>query len=263
MKQDQTERLVDYLEGRLAGEARDRLETELRNSPVLREELEGLRQVLARLEAETDILPSPDLSQRFHRFLEAETLKQETESAGNRKKALRWPGMEWRVAAAVAFLLIGAGFGTLWQRNIQQQQQIGILVDEVRQTRRMMILAMLEQNSPSERIKALNVVRRQQSHSDPQIVEALIQRLLTDDNVNVRAKAADALRSFPDQPAVIDALIQSLQSEEHPEVQLALIDVLVAIRARQAVQAFQSIIEQEEKLDIVKGKAAEGIEVLM
>jgi len=259
MKADRTTQLIDYLEGNLPAPQRQALEQELAGSAVLRSELEALRTVLHDLEG-VEEEPSSRLRDRFFTFLETE---KESLRAEAQKYRFRPAAPDWRIAAAVALLLIGVGFGVLWQRNLRQQEQIQALVDQVQRTRKLMVLSMLEQNSASQRIKALNTVQREHPGHDPQIVEALLRALNTDDNVNVRVKAAEALLEFADRPAVIDALVAALPQQEHPEVQITLIDVLVTLKAKQAVDEFRHILEAEEKLEVVKNRAATGIEQLM
>ena len=126
-----------------------------------------------------------------------------------------------------------------------------------------MVLSMLEERSASQRIKALNTVQRESSSVDDQVIDALINALNTDDNVNVRIKAAEALLSFTDHPDVVPALIRSLHQQEHPEVQITIIEVLVASRAEDAVDDLQEIMEKEELMEVVRNKAAAGVERLM
>ncbi len=260
MKADRTTQLIDYLEGNLPAPQRQALERELAGSAELRRELEDLRTVLRDLEGVEEEAPPARLRDRFYAFLDEE---KESSQAEARKHRFRLGAPDWRIAAAVALLVIGVGFGALWQRNLRQQEQIQALVDEVQQTRKLMVLSLLEQNSASQRIKALNTVQRERPGHDPQIVEALLRTLHTDDNINVRVKAAEALLEFADRPEVIDALVAALPRQEHPEVQITLIDVLVALKAKQAVDEFRHILEAEEKLDVVKNRAAAGIEQLM
>lgn len=261
MKQDKTSILIDYLEGRLPAEAQQRLEQELEQSEALRDELASLREVLTEMSRVSEEQPGPQMRRRFYDFLE----KQEKPVLRPEKTApvFRLRRVEWSVAAAVALLIIGIGFGTLWQRNLKQQEQINALVSEIEQTRKMMVLSMLEEPSASQRIKALNTVQEEPRGVDRQIIDALVNTLNTDDNVNVRAKAAEALLNYTEYPGVIADLTRSLQLQEHPEVQITLIEVLTASKAEGALDEFQRIIEQDEVHEVVRNKAAAGIQQLM
>lgn len=256
MTTDNTTRLIDYLEGKLTAEEVQALEKELAASPQLRAELEGLRRLITDLNSVEEQQPSPALSDRFYRFLEQEQ--------GHRPVSRRrFARFDWMVAAAVALLVIGIGFGVLWQRNLRQEAQINALVAEVQTTRKMMVLSMLDQQSASQRLKAVSTARQQVDDPDPQIIRALIDVLDTDDNVNVRMKAAEALLEFAGSPGVIEALIRSLRRQDSPEVQIALIDVLVAGKAKGAVPELQRLLRQDDLMEVVKNKAAAGIGQLM
>jgi anti-sigma-K factor RskA len=264
MNEDRTTQLIDYLEDRLPAGQRQALEAQLAASESLRRELAALNRVLSDMEEVSPEQPSPELRRRFYHFLEEERRG----AASPPELPGRWVlfplrRTEWSVAAAVALLVIGIGFGMLWQRNLKQQRQINELVSEVQQTRKMMVLSMLEERSASQRIKALNTVQEQRSSVDDQVIDALINTLNTDDNVNVRTKAAEALLQFAGYPGVVPALIRSLDQQEHPEVQITLIEVLVASRARGAVNELQKMMEREELMEVVRYKAAAGVEQLM
>jgi len=124
------------------------------------------------------------------------------------------------------------------------------------------MLSMLENPSASNRMQAMGV-SLQQVERDDEVLDALQQVLDYDPNVNVRLKAVSALANFIDEPEVIGILITSLDRQTFPQVQIALIDILTAARKKEAIEAFHKLLEQEELMDIVRDKAAEGIGVLL
>jgi hypothetical protein len=258
MKPDMTEKLIAYLEGELSATETQQVEAEVAKSEALRQELQELEQLFQTMESVPVERPSAQLNQRFYRFLEQEKAAQSESKA--KVFTLRRP--EWLAVAAVIILAIGIGFGVLWQNNMRQQQQINSLVAEVETTRKMMILSMLQEQSASKRIQAVNTAVEQRA-ADPQVLDALIFTLQTDDNVNVRLKAAEALAEFANEQKVINALTNALRTEDSPEVQIALIDVLTNLRAPEALDEFKTLMEKEELLDVVKNKAARGVEVLL
>ena len=255
MREEITALLIEYLEGSLLPDERQALEARLATDANLRRELESLREVIDTLDAIPREEPSPMLRQRFESLLAAEM--KETRSG------LRIYHWEWAAAAAIALLIIGSGLGVLWQKNLRQQQQIDALITEVINTRKMMVLSMLQEPSASQRIKAVNTVREEPASIDEQVVFALVNTLNTDDNINVRVKAAEALLSFVDHPGVVGALVESLPRQESPEVQIVLIDLLVTARATDAVDEFHEILQRDDVLEVVKNKAAAGIGQLM
>lgn len=260
MKPNMTDQLIDYLEGNLTDAEIQQVELELSKSDALRREMEELRQLFQAMDEVPIEQPSEQLSRQFYQFLQLEATKQKEPKREARIFTLPQP--MWLVAAAVALLTIGVCFGVLWQTNSRQQEQINSLVAEIETTRNAMILSMLQEQSASQRIKAVNTAVEQRS-ANPQVVNALIQTLLQDDNVNVRMKAAEALAFFAHEQQVVTALIQALQTENSPEVQIALIDVLTNLKAPEALDEFKNLMENDALLDVVKNKAAHGVEILL
>lgn len=267
MNSDKTSKLIDYLDGVLEGEALQAIESELASSPSLRQELEELKQVLV----ETQELPmeQPGVMQRsrFYDFLEKE-IEKEKKSPDIYFSRFRIKREEWMVAAAVALLLIGLGFGSLWHRNQMQQQQIEHLQAELQSAKQMMMLAMLQNASASDRLQALNRVQASLHENvsprvNQEILDALVHTMNYDENLNVQIKAAESLAEFSQDQSVITALIESLKLQESPEIQIILIDILTEVGAKEAALEFQNLLSGENTHEVVRQKAAYGIEILL
>lgn len=262
MNQDISSQLIDYLEGKLSITNQRKLEELIAKDPSLEKELKELRLLFGQMDLMEDMEPPIKLKTRFENYLHRETLAHRAEKSPVQKNSVfRLRKLDWSIAAAVAVLIIGIAFGNLWQKNRQQQAQINQLIANAESTRKILFLAMLDQNSASERIKALNAVNP--SEGDPQILEALMNTLHYDDNVNVRMKAAEALAVFSNRKLVVDALIKALNTQENPEIQITIIDLLVEANAKRAVDGFQELLKRENLMDVVKSKAAHGIEKLL
>lgn len=253
MNTSQNDQLIAYLLGDLPEKERQEVEQELDHSPALQQELQELQLVLGLLDAQPEVEPSHYSRDQFYQFLEAEARPQ----AAQRGPIRMWTG--WRAAAAVALLAIGIGFGVLWQHNNRQQEQILKLSEEVVETRKLLLLAMLQDPSASERIQAMNVSTRD-FQADQRVMEALINRLQNDENINVRLKAAEALGNFMDQPGVAEAAIQSLELESSPEVQITLIESLVQGQRKEAVPGLRRLIQREDIPKVVRDLAAYGLQ---
>ena len=256
MNELQIQRLMGYLDGSLSSEEKHRLEEDLDASPELRKELDALKA----LDGMIRDIPAEEPSAKLDRELAYLLTTEEKRTRSGRPWLLFSP---LGVAAAVALLIIGSAFGVLWQRNQVQQEQIDLLVGEVQDTRKMMILAMLDERSPSGRIKALQTVRKQPVGPDSQIMEALLNTLNTDDNVNVRIKAAEALGTFGNHPGLDKTLAASLRVQGHPEVQITLIEILIQLQAQDAVDDLRKVMDDEQTHEAVKNKAAYGIQQLL
>ena len=259
---DITITLLDYLDGALPDYERRELERRLAGDSGLRQALDELKQVWTGVEHLPEQQPSPVLEARFQAFLVREKNAAANPGLKGRLVALfSRHYLKWDLAAAAVLILIGAGFGWFWSAYQRQHDELQALRREVRGTQRMLVLAMLEKPSASERIRAVNVLEKEEP--DPKITDALIQTMNTDDMTNVRMKAAQALGHFGDAPDVKQALIDGLATQESPEVQIAIIDALVAIGDKRAVPSFQKMVNNKDAMEIVRKRAASGIAALL
>lgn len=170
----------------------------------------------------------------------------------------------WQVAAAVALLVTGywAGMSASGNDAIENQQtsQQSVELAQIRQEVKE-LKQMLSQNSPSQRIKAVSFA--QQTEANAELIQALIQTMHFDENVNVRMAAIKALLHFQGQPEVRQALIHSLRIQQDPNVQLLLIDSLVEIREKEAVPQMQKLLKDTALQDAVRMRLQEGIGLLI
>ena len=248
-------RLVEYLEGALSAEESAALEIEISRSIHLQQALADLKGLYAVMDEADELEPSEGLDQQFYQFLETE--KKSRLGTGKRVKLATWRTL----AATVSLLLIVAVTYTL-QLKQGQQAQISQLQTQMEETKKLLILSMLQNPSASDRLQAVNVSIRE-TKVDDQILKALAHTLNYDDNVNVRLKAVQAMAQFIGEEEVVNMLLESLLEQSYPQVQIALIEALTAARKKEALKAFETLLEREELLEVVKGKAAEGIGILL
>ena len=76
------------------------------------------------------------------------------------------------------------------------------------------MLAMIENQSPSKRIQAVSFTENF-IKPDVKILEALIERMQYDGNINVRLAAAEALSEFPESDIVKEAFIEALKTQKN------------------------------------------------
>lgn len=171
-----------------------------------------------------------------------------------------------QLAAAVALLAIGYWLGTVQPAtpadeqlagNTVQSRQLAQIQREVEEMK-----SLLTQNSPSQRIKAVNHVQ-ESPRADDELIQVLIQTMHFDENINVRMAAIQALLHFKDRPLVRNALIQTLHIQTDPNVQLQLIDGLVEMGDKKAVPEMQDLLKDKELQEVVKIRLQQGIGVLI
>jgi hypothetical protein len=164
-----------------------------------------------------------------------------------------WPrNPAWQVTIAAACLVAGLLIGTNVSRNsvthgavTHDNQEIARLRQEVADTREMVALSLLQQESATERIRGVNYADRLRA-MDPEVLSALTTAVAHDPSVNVRLAAIDALSKASSNEAVLASLTQSLPRQNSPLVQAALIDYLVDARDRGAVGTLRQLVAQPD-----------------
>ncbi len=250
------ELMPDYLAGTLGAEDEDRLANHLEQCAACKETV-TLWNGLAMLPEER---PSAALHARFSAMLNAYLAGR---GSGQRQPGglAAWLGGGWlRPGAALACvaLLLVAGFsaGRYTAGGGQPpREDVAVLRDELGNMRQLVTLLMLQQQSASERLQAVNW-STQQAATDPKILEALIRTLRSDSSVDVRLAALNALSRHSRQPEVRAGLLDALQPKQSPLVQVALIDLLVELRDRSAVEQLRKV-QQDASLNPAVRQRAE------
>lgn len=246
-----------YFDNELSEAEKQLLKAEIADNPAAMELFEAYLSFHQGMDGITWETPSSNLKNNFNDWLLS---AQEAQLTKQRKSSVLLD-FSWRSAAAIGLLLIGACLGVVLMKNQQQQAEIAFLAKEMQKTQQLLTLSMLDQPSASQRIKAMNKVQAQ--GVDPQIVEALIDRLHNDENVNVRSTASEALSQFPASQQVILGLIQGLEKEVEPLVQISIIEALVKLKAGQAIPKLEDLLRRDTIIPVVKDQAAKGIEILI
>ncbi len=161
-----------------------------------------------------------------------------------------WVGTSLKLAASVA-LLIGAFLIGKYQEAQKSNLVVTTLKTEGNEIRETAMLALMENKSASRRIQGVNFVV-QFENPDEEIVNALTDRMLHDENVNVRSAAVDALSRFLESEAVKTAFIRALGTEKDPSIQIAVLQNLVLIQEKKAVGPMKKLMEQEDTQPFVK-----------
>jgi hypothetical protein len=228
------------------------------------ERLGALWKNLALIPAEE---PGANLRGRFYETLGA--YRQGLESAprrGWRERILAlWPRQpQWQMAVSFALLAIGVGIG-YELRPAQPPQpaggEVAQLRSEVGSMRQMVALSLLQQQSASERLRGVSWSYQVQP-SDTEVLSALLTTVNQDPSVNVRLAAVDALRKFGGSPVTRDAIIQSIPKQTTPLVQIALIDLLVDLREREAAAELDKLASDQSVNEEVRQHAKAALEKL-
>jgi hypothetical protein len=254
------ELLPDYLQGSLnAGEA-GLVEQHLMECADCRDEV-AIWKKLAILPMEQ---PSEASRERFEAMLHAyQTGRAEKSVAGfdAAHRASGWSFMNWlrspvgAVAWSAALLVIGIFAGNYFSgTHSRSSDEIAAMRDELRSTRQLVVLSMLQQQSASERLQGVSFSQRE-GQLDPQVVSALVHTLRYDNSVDVRLAALDALSRHGSQPQVRKDVLDALQQQQSPLVQVALIDQMVEWRDPDASQRLKNFVQTPNLNPTVRQRA--------
>ncbi len=253
------EHMADYLAGSLEAARAGEFEAHLAECAACRNQAAELRQVWAGLGLIPAAQPSRALRTGFYQSLDA--YRQGIAAAHPAPHTGWWARPAWAFGLAAAMLVVGVGVGHLLTTGSRSRVEIAQLQNELHDMRRMVTLAMLERQSPSDRLRGVDLSERL-DNPDTRVLAALLDAVNRDPNVNVRLAAVDALGRFGSSGTVRNALGSSLERQDSPMVQVALIDLLVSLRERAAAPAIRNLMDKPAVNPSVKQRAAWGLSQL-
>jgi len=250
--------LIDYIDNRLNTVDRHFIEQELLANHDTRKLYEELRELISIMEQSSPLEPPSTLNQKFQDDLKAEM------SVSGPKSIFFSPGL-YRVAAAVALMIISGAVGFWISRNNAQEARMAQIEQEMAATRKQLdetkqaVFGMIDNEySASQRIKGVTVAMGL-SKPDDEIVKVLFKTLDTDPNTNVRLAALEALSQFQDDPVVRKGLIGGLPTQTDPMVQIRLIQLMVEMKERDVVDQLKHIVDDDGTMKAVRDEAYSGI----
>ena len=242
--------VTDYIEGSITTEQRTLLNELINSGEIDIHDVKALEETYRNL----DNLPQPDpsegMSNRFYRMLEQEKEK-ELQSASkpddtkilSRLIKLVTIAQPKRLAFALGIFVAGMLIGN-WATPFQNyRQQLDNLSAEVSQMREVMMLSLLDNDSVTERLKAVNISSEMQP-TDNKVADALLKTLQNDSNINVRLAAIEALLHHASQPMVREGLVSAITAQESPIIQAALADAMLILHEKQSVEKFKKLLDQ-------------------
>ncbi len=262
---------ADHLTGDLDVSTSETLQEHLQICSSCNQELAELSATWSQLGILPEEAPSENLRKNFYHMLNAFDAGQKEKKSAGILEFLKnlWPQQPaFQFALSLAFLLIGfiGGLQLTQQadpdRNIMQLNQIKRLQNQSDQLKQHLTISLLDESSPSQRMKGLTYCATVQSPNN-QLIGSILDTLNTDPNTNVRLSAIEALYLFADSPRVKDGLVNSLKKQNDPLVQVALIDLLVKIREKRSINALKSLLKEKQTEPSVKTFAQKGIRQLI
>jgi hypothetical protein len=222
------------------------------------EDIEGFNKLDERILRLETPEPSLSLDDRFHQMLLKETQATKT---FDWKSFFTWKDIAPRLAFASVTLLVGLIAGYLIWSPQKEDEQIVALGQEISGLKEMMMLSLLEKESATDRLKAVNLTQ-DMDQASKKVTAALLQTLNSDENVNVRLAALDALKPYSKDGQIREALIRSIAHQKSPLVQVALAELMAALQEKGAINELQKILDDNETPSDIKKKIQESIQII-
>lgn len=255
----------DFLVGDLDQGSADNIQSHIADCAACREELENLSAIWTKLGVLPEELPSNGLRDRFYGMLEEYKKEVNRERPLHHLKqffsSLFYRSQHGRPITQFAFGFIPLFIGLVLGYVLFSGRQNTDLRREVQDMRQMLAVTLLDQRSPTERLRGVNLSYGMEN-PDSRTIEALLDTLNNDPNINVRLAAVNALYLFYESPSVREGIIQSLSQQDSPFLQVALVELLVSVKERQALESFKKLVAANELDPKVKQKLEQGIQEL-
>ena len=245
--------LIDYIDGKLPEPEKQQVEQELAKNENAYRLYKQLKEVIHAMDTSKDLEPSQELKHQFDAVL-----ADEIKSSKKTTKVIFFQPAFYRVAAAVALLIVGGGIGFWISKQNDQRAEIAQMKEELQATKNMMMALIGNQQSASQRLQGVNVALTIEN-ADDEVVKALAKRMNEDANSNVRLAAVEALSKFHHEPLVKKVLIDALSHQKDPVVQIALIQLLVQMKEKGVVNDLKRIVDDEQTMKAVRDEAYSGI----
>ncbi len=257
------ELLAAFNEGKLAEEQMSELENAIEMGLLSIDEMPELMKIDQQMDAIEVPEPGANMDQQFYQMLGKHKAKAGTnwlEALDNWLANLGLSPSAVRLAYGMVLLVVGFGVGVLF--NGGSAGEIDKLSAEMKDMKAMMMLTMLEKESATERLKAVSI-SNEITDVDDQVINALLQTLNYDDNVNVRIATLEALFRYADKPAVREGLVKAIAHQDSPLVMVALAEVMVVLQEKGSVDELQKIIDHGHLDEGVEEKLTESIQKLI
>ncbi|MFS4466474.1 HEAT repeat domain-containing protein [Maribacter sp. 2210JD10-5] len=245
--------LPQYIDGILPAKQQKLVEAHLKNCNTCKEELIQYQTLFKAFEDELLNTPSNKLKSNFLKQLEAEKQQQDGVVKMNPSSESSFKLQVFLKIAAGIALLIGSFLMGKFHQSERLNRDIAALKVETRAIKQTAMLSLMENKSASKRIQGVNFVEAF-SNPDEEIVTALTNRLLEDENTNVRLTAVEALAHFSESEQVKTAFIKALGTEKNPSVQIALIQNLVQLQEGKAATPMKRLLEKEDTQPFVRAE---------
>ena len=256
--------MLEYLAGTLPDDRLAEIRAHLAECAACRDEVDATAEMWNELGAAP--APRPESARMRARFdaalqgyIDGQAESRVVTAVAARR--LSWQWQPWvQLSGAAALLVIGVGIGRVLPTTASAPptSEIALLRQELRDTRQMVTLSLLQQQSASERLKGVTT-SSQLERPSTEVISALLDTLKHDPNVNVRLASVDALRRFSGRDAVRQGVVEALPEQESPLVQIAMVDFILEAAGPDAKSVLQRLAEDMMLNQAVRARAERGL----
>lgn len=248
-KRNMENKIAEYLDGTLSQSEMDAFQKRLTTDADFQKEVEAFKMLFKDIEQEEPVLPSKQLRSNFEKLLREEKEKQVkvvsiTSNSGKGFSQL------FKIAASIA-ILMGAFLVGRYSQQKELNATLASTQEEVLQYKEATLISLLGNESASKRIQGVQLIKEFDS-PDTDIVAALGEKMLGDENTNVRLSAMEALSQFSYSEQVKTIFIQALETEENPSIQVALIEILGQLQEKKAIAPMKKLLEKDDTQPFIK-----------
>ncbi len=238
--------LPEYIDGKLDEKISGMVRTHLESCEACRSLCSGFETFLLFTGSLPEIEPPGGMKEEFFHLAHEE----ESHRYPERQTIFLWS----KIAAVIiiAFITYAAGYLAGSGKNKSHVEQLAKELDLQKQE---VSLASLRDHTGPQKIEAVYDISAS-GKAGNDLIDALVYTMNSDDNVNVRLAAINALAGMVTKnQRVKSELIRSLSLQENPLLQISLIQVLTDSRVQEAKKAIESISKSDDADESVKAFA--------
>lgn len=192
-------------------------------------------------------IPSPSTSMEESFSHKLERINQKEIGDSNHKYLLNY------LKVAVIALVFACGWFVGSINNHRDLEQIQNIQQQLDNNNKLLVLALINQSSVSDRLLAANV-SFSLSDVDNQIISALVKALENDPDPNVKIKCAEALAAHLKPDSINRVFGNALEFQTEPLIQLVLIDYLRSIGDAESNRIVKKFIGSDKVDEFVKSE---------
>ena len=257
--------ITEFIDGTLTPEREKEFQQYVREGHIDMTEVEEMAKLQGVMLSSSAPEPSSALKENFYQMLNEAQEKQPQANNGSslleKIKSFLFANQYGRMAFGIGLLAVGLFFGTTWGNNLYKEE-LSDLNGQMVEMREMMMMAMLEKESVSDRLKGVQM-SSQLSSSNQKVIDALFLTLNSDPSTNVRIAALNTLAEFANDPKVREGLVNSISKQKSPLMQVNLAELMVKLQETKAKDELNSILENDQTPEDVKMTLKASIEKII